>query len=192
MPTIAIIYHSGFGHTKAIAEHIAKGAAAAGASVTVLSVDDLPPPDNQRQPTGPWATLHSATALVFGTPTYMGGPSARFKQFMEATGTIWGQQGWKDKLAAGFTVSGSPCGDNLNVLTDLAIFAAQHSMIWVSLGTFYKNGPAESPDTINRLGSWLGLAAQADDASPEVTPPVSDRATAEAFGARIAKLAARW
>ena len=191
-PTIAIVYHSGFGHTRAVAEHIAKGAIRAGASVEIVNVLDLPPPDAQRRLSSAWNALNNAAALVFGTPTYMGSVSAKFKEFMESSGAIWFSQGWKDKLAAGFTVSGSPCGDNLNVLTDLAVFAAQHSMIWVSLGTFYKNGPADSPDTINRQGSWLGLAAQADDAAPEVTPPASDRATAEAFGARIAAVVERW
>ena len=60
-------------------------------------------------------------------------------------------------LAAGFTNAGGLCGDKVNCLIDLALFAAQHSMIWVSQGLFYD-------DTgINRMGSWLGLQAQSDN-----------------------------
>lgn len=187
-PSIAVVYFSGFGHTRAIAECIAVGARRAGAAAHTVDATTLPPDGKS----GAWDTLHSAAALVFGSPTYMGSIAAKFKTFMECTGAVWKHQAWKDKLAAGFTVSGSPCGDNLNVLTDLALFAAQHSMIWVSLGVFSVDGPPESAATANRLGSWLGLATQADNAPPEVTPPASDRATAEAFGERIALAAQRW
>lgn len=41
---------------------------------------------------------------------------------------------WRDKVAAGFTNSGSKSGDKVNTLISLAIFAAQHHMHWVSLG----------------------------------------------------------
>ncbi|MBS0197846.1 MAG: flavodoxin family protein [Planctomycetes bacterium] len=192
MATIAIVYHSGFGHTKAIAEHVAKGARAAGAAVHLVPVADLPPADANRQLGGSWPTLAAADAIIFGTPTYMGTVSAKFKEFMETSSGVWFTQGWKDKLAAGFTNSGGLSGDKLNALTDLAVFAGQHSMIWVSQGLFYTQGSPDDPKTINRLGSWLGLMTQADNAGADVTPPVSDRATAEAFGARVAAAAARW
>jgi len=37
--------------------------------------------------------LNAADAIVFGTPTYMGGYSAQFKTFIDACGGIWYQQG---------------------------------------------------------------------------------------------------
>src|SRR5437868_4161691 len=41
-------------------------------------------------------------------------------------------------------------------------------------------------DDLNRIGSWLGLMTQShDDESPAVSPPQSDRLTAEHFGSRI-------
>jgi NAD(P)H dehydrogenase (quinone) len=46
---------------------------------------------------------------------------------------LWFEQRWKDKIAAGFTNSASQSGDKLNVLTDLSIFAAQLSMIWIGV-----------------------------------------------------------
>ena len=43
----------------------------------------------------------------------MGGPAAQFKAFADATAGKWFTSAWKDKIAAGFTVSMSPSGDKL-------------------------------------------------------------------------------
>ena len=113
-------------------------------------------------------------------------PLFKFKLFMEASSLVWGRQLWKDKLAAGFTNAGGLSGDKVNCLIDLAMFAAQHSMIWVSQGLFYDD------QGINRMGSWLGMQAQSDNGPPEETPPPEDRRTAELFGERVARATRRW
>ena len=139
--------------------------------------------------------LHAADAIVFGAPTYMGSASAAFKGFMESTSRLWLQQRWKDKLAAGFTNSGSLYGDKANTIAELCGFAAQHGMLWVSLGMLVNDlrGDRDDPRHLNRFGSSLGLMTQADiDRGPELAPPASDLETARAFGRRIAELAARW
>ena len=135
-----------------------------------------------------------ADAIVFGCPTYMGSVSAGFKQFMEKTSHIWLEQGWKDKIAAGFTNSGSQSGDKLNTLTSLAVFGAQHCMVWVGLDVPAGNNSTKgSVEDLNRLGSFLGAMAQSNsDQGPEDAPPPSDRKTAEALGTRVAKAAALW
>src|SRR5579859_4848071 len=103
---VAIAYHSGYGHTAAVARAVADGAAQAGAQVRLLNVEKL---DEDG-----WEALDAADAIVFGTPTYMGGPSAPFKAFADATSKVWSDgQRWRDKPAAGFTVSSSMSGDKL-------------------------------------------------------------------------------
>jgi NAD(P)H dehydrogenase (quinone) len=97
-------------------------------------------------------------------------------------------------LAAGFTNSAGMSGDKLLTLQQLAVFAAQHGMIWVTLGEFpgwtSSRGSAED---VNRLASFLGLMAQSNgDQGPDLAPPASDRTTAERFGQRISQLAHRW
>lgn len=192
MAKIAIVYHSGFGHTKVVAEHIAKGAAAVpGAHVDIVPVADLPAPGPDRSLGGKWNVLNNADMIVFGCPTYMGNVSAEFKKFMEHSGGIWFTQGWRDKLAAGFTNSGSPSGDKLATLTALALLAGQHSMVWVSQGIMPSSYTGKGND-LNRLGGWIGYLSQSSNESPEVTPPASDRDTAEAFGARLAHATLRW
>src|SRR5262249_35454706 len=132
-----------------------------------------------------------ADAIVFGAPTYMGGPSGVFKAFADASSGVWFDEGWKDKVAAGFTNSGHMQGDKLNTLVYFALLAAQHGMHWVNLGM--KGGwdtSAGSADDLNRLGGWLGAMAQSNkDQDAEVAPPASDLRTAEALGRRVALVA---
>jgi len=187
MPTVAIVYHSGYGHTKAVAELVHKGAdGVEGIDAKLIHVDELPPPGPDRTYGGRWQELHDAATIIMGCPTYMGSVSAGLKTFMESTSPLWMKQAWKDKLAAGFTNSGGLSGDKVNAMTDMAIFAAQHSMIWISQGLF--------PDGTgtNRLGGWLGLLTQSEQAPPDKTPPEEDRRTAELFGERVAKATLRW
>ncbi|MFF3402976.1 flavodoxin family protein [Streptomyces sp. NPDC002659] len=186
-PRIAIAYHSGYGHTAAVAQAVAQGATQAGGQVSLLAVEELSEDD--------WAALAQADAIVFGTPTYMGGPAAAFKAFADASSKVWADDlGWQDKLAAGFTNSGSMSGDKLATLTYLATFAAQHGMQWISLGLMPGwNTSTGSPHDLNRLGSYLGLMTQANTDEPaDHAPPTSDIATAEHLGRRVTTLTARW
>ena len=190
MSNVAIVYHSGYGHTEVVAREVANGVTETGGTPHLHKIDG-PTTDF-----GPMLdALAQADAIVFGTPTYMGSVSAPFKAFMDASAKPWFVQAWKDKLAAGFTNSGAPSGDKGNTLATLAVFAAQHSMMWVSTGELPGNQEANTTagaDKINRLGGSLGVMTQSDNAAPDVTPPAGDRATARALGARVAKAAARW
>ncbi len=188
MAQIAIAYHSGYGHTARQAEAVARGAASVdGATSELLDLDELT--DEL------WDKLNAADAIIFGAPTYMGSPSAGWKVFAEASvGPVWAKNlAWRDKIAAGFTNSKAMSGDKLNSLVDMAVFAAQHGMIWVGLDLY--PGWAESTASIedlNRLGSWLGAMAQSDaDLSAEKAPPETDLRTAEALGARVARITLR-
>ena len=59
-----------------------------------------------------WAAIAASDAIIFGSPTYNGTISARFKQFMEdSTRQAWIPQAWRNKVAAGFTNSGALHGD---------------------------------------------------------------------------------
>jgi NAD(P)H dehydrogenase (quinone) len=182
---VAIVYHSGYGHTAKQAEAVAKGAqSVSGTEVKLISLADGEVP---------WSELESANALIFGTPTYMGSVSSVFKKFMEDTSKLWMEQKWKDKLAAGFTNSASQNGDKQNTITTLAAFAMQHSMIWVGLGLLPGNNNSKgSVEDLNRLGGFMGALAQSNaDEGPDKGPLASDLKTAEHLGKRVATLAAR-
>lgn len=182
MTTVAIIYHSGYGHTQAQASAVDRGAKSAGAATLLIAAKDI----DQH-----WEFVNAADGIIFGAPTYLGSVSAEFKAFMEKTAAIWSKEGWKNKLAAGFTNSGTPSGDKLSTLIQLALFAAQHGMHWVNLGMLPGHSSSSSnPASNNRLGFWLGAAAFSfTDQGPDETPPPHDLATAEHLGRRVAEAA---
>jgi multimeric flavodoxin WrbA len=192
--SLAIVYDSGSrgspalrGRTGVLAEAIARGARGVpGSHVTLIPVTE-----RERC----WETMDGAEGIVFGCPTYMGSGSAAMKAFMEESlAPRWVEQRWRDKLAAGFTNSAGMSGDKLVTLQQLAGFAAQHGMIWVSLGQLpgWQSSKGSSSDK-NRLASFLGLMAQSNsDQGPDTVPPASDRATGELFGRRFSEAALRW
>jgi multimeric flavodoxin WrbA len=185
MSNIAIVFHSGYGHTQVQAEAVARGArSVAGSAVALIPVAEA----EARA-----AELDAADAIVFGAPTYMGSASAPFKGFMDWSSKVWFGQKWKDKIAAGFTNSGSMSGDKLNTLVQMFIFAMQHGMIWVGLGLMPGNNSGKGgPEDLNRIGGFAGAMAQSNvDAGPDAAPPESDRRTAEHLGRRVAEMAAR-
>lgn len=182
MALIAIVYHSGYGHTEVQARHVKQGAeSVTGTEVLFIKAEDAT--KNLEQ-------LENADAIIFGSPTYMGSVSAKFKEFMEASSKIWVKQGWKDKVAAGFTNSHSLSGDKLNSLIQMTVFAAQHGMIWVGQSELNQSPDGEpgKDDVINRVGSYLGAMAQSESAAPDITPPIGDLKTAEIFGKRVATI----
>lgn len=182
-PVVAVVYHSGYGHTRKQAEAVAEGVTAGGAQMLLVPVAEA---EAQIE------ALNAADAIIFGSPTYMGSVSGPFKTWMDGTSKVWGK--WNGKLAAGFTNSASQSGDKLNTLQQLSIFAAQHGMLWVSLGLMPGNNNSKgSVNDINRLGSFLGAMAQSNaDEGPEKGPIQSDLDTAKHLGQRVATLAAQF
>lgn len=182
---IAIVYHSGYGHTRRQAEAVGAGVREVdGAEALLLPVEAV-----ERH----WDDLKAAQAIIFGAPTYMGAASASFKTFAEATSRTVMAEGylWKDKLAAGFTNSGARSGDKLSTLIQFALFAAQHGMHWINLDLPPSNSSSTGSEAdLNRLGFWLGAGAQSNtDEGPDTAPPESDLATARHLGKRVAKAA---
>ncbi|MYR90331.1 NADPH-dependent FMN reductase [Streptomyces sp. SID685] len=181
-PVLSIAYHSGYGHTAVLAEAVRAGAVAAGAEAHLIKVDEI----TEEQ----WAILDRSDAIVFGSPTYMGTASGTFHVFGEATSSRWAGQDWADKLAAGFTNSGSKSGDKLHTLQFFQTLAAQHGMHWVNLGLLPGwNSSTASENDLNRLGFFAGAAAQTDtDQGPEGVHK-ADIATAEHLGRRVTETA---
>ncbi|EMF00567.1 flavodoxin family protein [Streptomyces mobaraensis NBRC 13819 = DSM 40847] len=181
-PVVSIAFHSGFGHTAVLAEAVRTGAAETGATVHLIEVDKI----TEEQ----WALLDASDAIVFGSPTYMGTASGAFHTFAEATSKRWFTNAWRDKLAAGFTNSGSKSGDKLHTLQFFGILAGQHGMHWVSLGLHPGWNTSEaSENDLNRLGFFLGAGAQSNnDQGPEGVHK-ADLETAAHLGRRVAEQA---
>lgn len=181
MTRVAIIFHSGMGHTAAVAKAVQDGVR----SVPETAVDLVYTSDVGTS----WDKLNAADAIIFGCPTYMGSASAQFKQFMDASSPIWARLGWKDKIAAGFTNSGNPHGDKLATLMQLMVFAMQHAMIWVGLDLpGSANTSTGGNSNLNRLGSWVGSMAQSMTDLGVEGIDESDLRTAYRLGQRVAEV----
>lgn len=185
--TISIAYHSGYGHTKVLAEAVRDGIESVdGAFAQTIDVTSMTDHD--------WEILDKSDAIIFGSPTYMGAVSGPFKTFMDQTSKVWMKRGWQDKLAAGFTVSSSQAGDKFATLSQLSTLAAQHGMLWVSLGLLPgNNSSTASINDVNRIGGSIGAMAQANaDEGGDIAPPQADRNTARLLGERVARLTSRY
>lgn len=178
---LAVVFHSGMGHTSYQAKAVRDGAnRVKGVETDLVYVEDA---------RDHLDALSESDGMIFGCPTYMGSVSAPFKQFMDDTSAIWLAQGWRNKLAAGFTNSGNQSGDKLNTLMQLNVFAMQHGMIWAGLDLPGGNNSSTGGiQDLNRLGSWLGAMAQSNTDQGIDGIAESDLHTAAYLGERVARV----
>ena len=186
MVSIAIAYFSGQGHTHLMAEALAEGVKTAEGTPHLLRITGEQIVNGRWQDDALLATLKAADGIVFGSPTYMGGIAGQFKCFIDAASETWFKQGWKDKIAGGFTHSSSPSGDKQGALLYLAINASQHGMIWV--------GPTDMPNPetgVNRLGSFMGVMgnSELDMSGAPAQVESGDLASANLYGQRLVTVA---
>lgn len=187
MSTISIVYFSGSGHTAKLAESITKGAASVpGTTTHLIAIEGGDIVKGRYQNDTVFARLNASDAIIFGSPTFMGGPAGQFKTFADATSKQFFTSAWRDKIAAGFTVSNSPSGDKYSTLQYFFTLAMQHGMIWVGLGEL-----PHQANGVNRVGSFSGVMALAGQEPTEVMPNKDDKFTGELLGQRVATLVSK-
>ena len=188
MTKVAVVYYSGYGHTAKLAEAVVAGAASVGgATATAYAIDA-----DGNLPDGAFDALAGVDAIIFGSPTYMGGVAWQFKKFADASSKVWAGQGWKDKIAGGFTNSASPNGDKGQTMNSLFTLALQHGMIWVGTGLMPASKKENTPNDTNYSGGFTGvMAISPADAGPDEAPRKGDLEAARLLGARVAEKAAK-
>lgn len=188
MTKVAIVYHSGFGHTQLQAEAIHAGAATLD-GVEARLFTSLEAGDQLDE-------LDHYDAIIFGSPTYMGSMSAELKGFFEKAAAKWFTQAWKDKVSGVFTNSTSFSGDKLNTQVGILINAMQQGMIHVSLGLLPAHNNPESKKSLvgpgenelNRVGGSIGPMATSMEMAPGDGPSKGDLETARLYGERVATI----
>lgn len=172
MTKVAVVFHSGYGHTIKQAEAVAKGS-----NGTLVAIDA-----EENLTDAQWNTLNEADAIVFGSPTYMGTVSWQFKKFADASSKQWFTQQWKDKVFGGFTNSATMNGDKHSTLHYFFTLAMQHSGLWVGTGLMPSNSKAAKRDDVNYVGSSSGamMTTPSDASADEVNP--GDLETARLYG----------
>lgn len=172
---IAVVYFSGYGHTKVVAETFANEI-----NAQLIQIDQEGNITEQD-----WETLNNAKGIVFGAPTYMGTAPWQFKKFADATSKIWFTRGWEDKVFAGFTNSASLNGDKQVTLIQLQTLASQHGGIWVSLGLPPSNTKSATREDVNNLGGSVGLLVQSPSDASVDEIPTGDLETAKLYAKRV-------
>src|SRR5712671_3534579 len=118
---VAIIYYSATGTTYQLALAVAEGARQTGAEVRFRKVQELAPEEaiasnaawaahrrvSQDVELASNADLEWADAVIFGTPTRYGLPTAQLQQFLDVTGKLWAEGSLVNKLCSSFTRSGT-------------------------------------------------------------------------------------
>ncbi len=145
---VAIIYYSSTGTTYQLARAVEAGAKAAGAEVRFLKVQELAP-EQAINANEKWAKHHSDTAdipvatlddlewadaLIFGTPTRYGLPTAQLKQFLDMSGPLWAQGKLVNKIVSAFTTTATAHGGQESTLLALYNTFYHWSSIIVSPG----------------------------------------------------------
>lgn len=177
---IVVVYFSQTGSTAQVAQAIAAGVDRDGHQrAELLSIEDADIQHGRFVNPKTLDRLINADAIVFGSPTYMGGVAAQFKAFADATSPLWRDGLLQNKLAAGFTVGSSLHGDTDAALHYLFILAQQHGMLWVGMDAARRD--------LNRLGTSMGCIAQSID--NKIVP--EDLIAAQSLGERIANRVTR-
>jgi NAD(P)H dehydrogenase (quinone) len=132
---VSIIYYSATGTTYRLAQAVEQGASEAGADVRLRKVRELAPDEaiasnqgwaahrleSQRAVEASLDDLTWADAIVFGTPTRCGLPTAQLKQFLDTTGPLWAQGTLVNKICSAFTSAASAHGGRETTIVNLNI-----------------------------------------------------------------------
>ena len=184
MNRIAIIYFSASGSPRSLAAAIEQGATTVeNTTVETHQITGEEIVKGRFENENCLSSVDSADAVIFGSPTYMGGPAAQFKAFADASSERWDRRVWSGKLAAGFTIGAYPAGDQLATLSYFNILACQHGMLWLGVDIICHQDPRGR----NPLGTDLGLTAVNTNGRPSDT----DLATAQHLGSRVARYCKR-
>ncbi len=182
MPRIAVVFFSAIGATAKLADAVCLGAAEF-AEPVLHRIHGHEIIEGRFRNEVMLQSLDESDAILFGSPTYMGGPAAQFKAFADASSDRWSEGRWRHKVAAGFTTGTCANGDQGHTLAYFSILAAQHGMIWCNLDI----PCGHDAQGRNRLGTQLGVASQTID-NDLLT---SDLLTATHLGRQVALLVDR-
>ncbi|HEY8563524.1 MAG TPA: NAD(P)H:quinone oxidoreductase [Pyrinomonadaceae bacterium] len=147
-PKVAIIYYSQTGTTYELAKAVEEGARGAGAETRLLKVKETAPDEvwmgneNWKKHQDETEHIREATnddlewadAVIFGTPTRYGLPSAQLKNFMDQTGGLWAKGALVNKIGSSFATTATAHGGQEATILAINTVFYHYGMIIVSPG----------------------------------------------------------
>lgn len=135
MAKVLVLYYSSYGHLETMANAVAEGARAAGATVDVKRVPETVPADvakaahfklDQSAPVATINELADYDAIVFGTPTRFGRMASQMAAFLDQAGGLWMRGALHGKVGGAFTSTATQHGGQevtlFSVITNLLHF----------------------------------------------------------------------
>ena len=135
MAKVLVLYYSAYGHIETMANAVAEGARAAGATVDIKRVPELVPDEvakksyykmDQAAPIATIADLENYDAIIVGTGTRFGRMSSQMANFLDQAGGLWARGALNGKVGAAFTSSATQHGGNettlFSIITNLLHF----------------------------------------------------------------------
>ncbi len=197
---VAVIFYSTYGHVYQLANAIEEGAKSAGAQTKLLQVKETLPDEvlekmhaleaRKAFSTLPFASVNDLTwadAIILGTPTRYGLPTAQMQTFIDSTGSLWGSGALIGKIGSAFSSTASQHGGQETTLTHLHTFFFHMGML-VS-GVPYSAKELLNMDEISG-GTPYGATTIAGPKG-ERHPTANELAIAKFQGKHVAELAAK-
>jgi NAD(P)H dehydrogenase (quinone) len=194
MPDILVLYYSGSGAVRDMAQLIARGVSLVpGAVARVRTVPRVsttceavePAIPDEGAPYASTTDLEECIGLAVGSPTRFGNMAAPMKYFLDGTAALWARGALAGKPAAVFTSTTSLHGGQESTLLSMMLPLLHHGMLVLGL-------PYVEPDlsTTASGGSPYGATHWA---GPDNDRPVSDeeKRLCLALGRRLATAALR-
>jgi NAD(P)H dehydrogenase (quinone) len=135
MSKVLVLYYSSYGHVEALAQAIAEGARATGATVDIRRVPETTPNEiakaayyklDQKAPIAAIDDLADYDAIVVGTPTRFGRVSSQMASFLDQAGPLWMRGALNGKIGGAFTSTATQHGGQevtlFSVITNLMHF----------------------------------------------------------------------
>lgn len=135
MAKVLVLYYSAYGHIETMANAVAEGARAAGATVDIKRVPELVPQEiaikshykvDQAAPIATIEDLANYDAIIVGVGTRFGRMASQMANFLDQAGGLWARGALNGKVGAAFTSSATQHGGNettlFSIITNLLHF----------------------------------------------------------------------
>ncbi|WP_304176535.1 NAD(P)H:quinone oxidoreductase [Phenylobacterium aquaticum] len=142
MAKILVLYHSTYGHIETLAEAVAEGARATGATVDIKRVPETVPEElakksfyklDQAAPVATPADLANYDAIIVGVGTRFGRMASQMAAFWDQAGGLWATGALNGKVGAVFTASATQHGGQETTVMSTIVQLMHFGLVIVGL-----------------------------------------------------------
>ena len=196
MARVLVLYYSAYGHIETMAQAVAEGARAAGASVDIKRVPELVPAEvaekshyklDQAAPIAAIDDLAEYDAIIVGTGTRFGRIASQMANFLDQAGGLWARGALVGKVGAAFTSTATQHGGQETTLFSIITNLLHFGMTVVGLD--YGSSHQMTLEEITGGAPYGATTVAGGDGSRQ--PSEKELEGARYLGRRVAETAAK-